>query len=471
MSHPIRRERGRPTARRGTVLIVTMILVFALAAMTLVLCRSMRVEMIASANYAAMLQASAIERGAEQYLLAMLTELSGDLTSMTEADFEAVQVGDGWFWVLRPDYGDAYLPVFGLTGESAKLNINIATSDQLMILPYMTDDVASAIVDWRDTDSEITQGGAEDEYYLSQPDAYYCKNAPFETVEELMLVRGFVPELLYGEGPAQPLGVQSMFSSSGSSMVNDVWLQRGLYDLLTIYGTESTTAADGTQRVSLTDRNQLREMLNTQLGSSRANEIMSAAGGGDLRDIFDLYFRGRMTADELSQIADYINPTNPTQGQGSGQQPGQSQTQSQVRGRIDVNTAPREVLLTLPGLDTSDVDKLITQRRGNATLSVNSIGWVAEALGQKAVGLGSRITGRSYQYSALILAASGNGRGFKQVRIVIDTSGTTPQIVYRRDLTDRGWPMEPEMLASLRAGEGPGSWSGTTGTTLGDLLR
>jgi type II secretory pathway component PulK len=384
-----------------------------------------------------------------------------------------VPVGDGYFWILRPDYGDSFMPVFGLIDESAKLNINVATYDQLMMLPCMTDDVATAIVDWRDEDSDLTQGGAENEYYLSLANAYYCKNAPFESVEELLLVRGVVRELLYGEGEPLPMGSTSLFSMSGSSMLDDVWLRRGIYDLLTIYSNESSSSTSsssgssgstssgsgssgGSQKISLTDpnqRNQLRDLLRTQLGSPRGDQAANALGGGPLRDIFDLYFQAKLTADELALITDRVTSGGST------------------RGRINVNTAPREILLTLDGLDTSEVDKLISQRRSLTTTQSTQIAWVADALGQKAIGLGNRITGKGSQYSAYVIAVSGNGRAFKQVRVVIDASSTTPQIVYRRDVTDRGWLMEPEILASLRAGEGLGMWSGVSGSALGGSLR
>jgi hypothetical protein len=88
---------------------------------------------------------------------------------------------------------------------------------------------------------------------------------------------------------------------------------------------------------------------------------------------------------------------------------------------------------------------------------------VLDTLGVKARGLGKVITGKTSQYSADIIAVTGNGRAFKRVRIVVDASGDTPQIVYRRELTDRGWPMDPQILASLRAGEGLETTGSTTG--------
>jgi hypothetical protein len=77
-------------------------------------------------------------------------------------------------------------------------------------------------------------------------------------------------------------------------------------------------------------------------------------------------------------------------------------------------------------------------------------------LKERSVGLGNQITGRGGQYSADIVAVSGDGRAFKRVRIVADATGggttATPRILYRRDLTDQGWPLDRAILESLRGG-------------------
>jgi type II secretory pathway component PulK len=40
--------------------------------------------------------------------------------------------------------------------------------------------------------------GVEDDYYLSRPTPYRAKNGDFETIDELLLVKGMTPEILYG---------------------------------------------------------------------------------------------------------------------------------------------------------------------------------------------------------------------------------------------------------------------------------
>jgi len=57
------------------------------------------------------------------------------------------------------------------------------------------DVIVDSILDWRDSDDFHRLNGAENKYYRSLANPYDCKNAPFDTVEELLLVRGMSPEL------------------------------------------------------------------------------------------------------------------------------------------------------------------------------------------------------------------------------------------------------------------------------------
>jgi hypothetical protein len=121
-------------------------------------------------------------------------------------------------------------------------------------------------------------------------------------------------------------------------------------------------------------------------------------------------------------------------------------------GLVNVNTAPEEVLMCLNGLTQSDADALIAQRQNAADLT--TVAWVYDALSKsKATGILNSITARSYQYSADIVAVSGDGRSFKRVRIVVDATTLPAKVVYRRELTSLGWPLPPEVRTALRTGQ------------------
>jgi hypothetical protein len=69
----------------------------------------------------------------------------------------------------------------------------------LMGLPGMTEDVADAILDWLDSDDEPRAMGAEfGDYYQQLQPAYKPANGPLQSIEQLLLVRGVTPQLLFG---------------------------------------------------------------------------------------------------------------------------------------------------------------------------------------------------------------------------------------------------------------------------------
>ncbi|MCA9133818.1 MAG: general secretion pathway protein GspK, partial [Planctomycetales bacterium] len=69
----------------------------------------------------------------------------------------------------------------------------------LLALPGMTPEVADAILDWLDADEEPREFGAEfGDYYQQLQPAYKPANGPIHSIEQLLLVRGVTPQLLFG---------------------------------------------------------------------------------------------------------------------------------------------------------------------------------------------------------------------------------------------------------------------------------
>ncbi|MBN2189825.1 MAG: general secretion pathway protein GspK [Candidatus Aureabacteria bacterium] len=88
--------------------------------------------------------------------------------------------------------------LYGAEDESSRININKAPSGVLQKLLVNTADarpeeayeIANSIIDWRDKDSNLSDMGAEEQYYSELDIPYHCKNSDFEVPEELMLVKG-----------------------------------------------------------------------------------------------------------------------------------------------------------------------------------------------------------------------------------------------------------------------------------------
>ena len=465
---------SKTPSRSGTVLIVTLWIVFILASLVIVLARAMRVEAIASANEVAAIQAAAVQRGAEHYVLALLEQQKDLALTLSEDYFQAVSVGDGCFWIVRPDFGDPSLPLWGLVDEASKVNLNSAPVTVLELLPWMSEETAAAIIDWRDTDETITAFGAESEQYAALPKPYYCKNSPLETVEELLLIRGFTKDILYGaaepidqssdpatqfnamqpgaQSPLTGIGGGSSRSSAaarqqqnnspitGITSNNDWSLTHGLYDYVTIYSSEpaSATSSTGEARINVnTQQQQTADYLSQTLGASRAAALRTRIRPQpQFRNIFDFYRRSGMTLEEFQKVAPRLTAAG---------------TQAR-KGLINITTAPREVLLCLSGLDENDVEAIIGRRSTLTEADFSNPAWVVEALPQKAVNIGNLITTSAYQFSADIVAVSPGGRAFKRCRIVVDTTTSPAKIVFRKDLTHQGWPLDHELLANLKNG-------------------
>jgi general secretion pathway protein K len=88
--------------------------------------------------------------------------------------------------------------------ESAKIDLNVAPAELLIgLLSALRIDqarahlLASAILDWRDSDNLLNaEGGAEDPQYAAAKLPYGAKDRPFETLSELRQVLG-MDEALY----------------------------------------------------------------------------------------------------------------------------------------------------------------------------------------------------------------------------------------------------------------------------------
>jgi type II secretory pathway component PulK len=428
--------------QNGTVLIVTIWVVLVLAGLVLVFARSMRVAAIASANHVASLQADSIAHGALQFVIADLASDDEITTLDTGELYEAMEVGGGYFWVIRSNLEDDHDYDYGLTNESAKINLNSATLEMLLKLPGMTAELASAIIDWRDEDEEISAGGAESEYYLLLSEPYNCKNAPFETVEEVRLVKGASQEILFGED-TNLNGVlddnENDADQSEPADNRDGHLDGGFLDYVTVYSVEDNVDKDGQQRININDYSsrELAQLLREVVGNDQYFFLMdSVRAGRPFQNVLDFYYKSGLQFSEFEQIADRLTTTD----------------EEQLVGLVNVNTASREVLLCLPQLVDSDVDAILAKRESSDT-NLDSIAWIAETLDrEKAVAIGGHITTRSFQYSADIVAVAGDGRAYKRYRAVLDTRNGTARIVYWKSLTHLGWPLGPDIISKLRSG-------------------
>jgi type II secretory pathway component PulK len=421
---PITARRSR---ERGSVLIIVMWVAFGLVSIALYFAHSMTFELRASENRVASLEAEQAIAGAARYVNYLLTNLAtnGAVPDPAAYQREAALVGEARFWLIgRGDHqGTPAEPFFNLVDEPSKLNLNTASLDMLTALPRMTPELAAAIIDWRDADSTVSPGGAETDTYMRLQPPYNCKNAPFETLDELRLVYGADLDILYGEdvnlnGVLDPNENDGPLSPPNDN--RDGRLDPGIFEYLTVYSRQPNT------RTNINTTRELTALLQQKLGTARANQILRRPGvAAGNRSVLEFYLKSQMTADEFAQIASAITFTN----------------SAYIEGLINVNTASAEVLACVPGIGTDKAQSLVAYRQSNPD-KLTSVAWVAQALDRSsAIQAGPYLTVESYQFTADIAAVGHHGRGYNRARFIFDVSEGAPKIRYRQDLTRLGWAL------------------------------
>ncbi len=143
------------------------------------------------------------EAGVKRAIAELVGEKEKDFDSLTQkwsnnpAVFKESAIGGGKFSVsYEINSGET---LYGLTDEESKININSADEqvmERLFRLAGLEEseaqDLAFSIIDWRDVDSLLSHpsAGAEDSYYRMLSLPYEAKDAPFQVLDEVLLVKG-----------------------------------------------------------------------------------------------------------------------------------------------------------------------------------------------------------------------------------------------------------------------------------------
>jgi len=181
--------------RKGSILIVALWALFFLSALALALNAYINPQISL---------ASKLKERAKCYYLAkagvkkVVQTVAADETPGYDAlkdlrndkEFKKKELGEGLFSI-------------DLTDEERKININKAPFDVLKrffeittgVTPKDASGIADSIIDWRDSDNDARELGAENSYYQTLIQPYPCKNKDFEVIEELLLVKGINKEI------------------------------------------------------------------------------------------------------------------------------------------------------------------------------------------------------------------------------------------------------------------------------------
>ncbi|MFC1676249.1 hypothetical protein ACFL3G_04190 [Planctomycetota bacterium] len=335
-----------------------------------------------------------------------------DLWADSEDDLNDVELQDCLFTVKVYD-------------ESSKLNINTVTKNQLLSLPDMTEEIAAAIIDWRDSDDNPSVGGAEAGYYENMRYRYSIRNGNLRTIRELLLVKGVTASLLYGPPVTQSLDIEEQDD------VNKGWIW-----YLSCYSYDKNKDAEEEERVNINDASEEQLQSSLSVKKSHAKWIVDNRPKDGYKSIADLINKNspKKSSDEdgdeaqqidletFDNIADKITITG----------------DERIAGRVNINTAQRTVLTAvLGGGDTGKqlANNIITYRE-SLFVGMESIAEIMNVEGitiDRFKGIANSITTRSDVYTVHSDARADRGGpdGFTlKTEAVIDRSSTPYTILY-----------------------------------------
>jgi hypothetical protein len=518
-----RRPRRHGGRRRGMVLVIVLFVVVILALSAYTFTELMLTHYDGAKNSVKAAQARAlVDSGVETLKVLLLQdeatrEEAGGIYDNQYSLRGAVVVADmdpqfrGCFSVLAPaldNQGSLGGLRFGLEDESTRLNLNfLPVADKLMegggrtlllALPGMTEDIADAILDWMDEDDEPREFGAELEYYGTLTPPYAPKNSALDSVEELLLVRGVTPLLLFGLDSNRNgvIDAHEASAAGGESVVtSDPALgsvARGWAPFLTLYSAEKNLDPYGLPRIDLNndDLEALYDQLAEVVGDEWATFIVAYRQSGPYEgDDEGVVASGqldftRQGQTKFTQVLDLVG--RKTQARYVGQNEPvtlaspfpadigamnlflpkllDSCTASAagqiIPGRININQAPRAVLLGIPGLEEELVDQIIEARgSGDNTAAEQNPNFryetwlLTEGLlfneqGQPDIDKMRQLTpfvcAGGDVYRAQVVGYFQGGGASARVEVVLDNTGAVPSIVFWRDLSHlgRGYNLE-----------------------------
>jgi general secretion pathway protein K len=179
---------------------------------------------------------------------------------------------DGTTYIGKLENGSYKL---SMTDESGKININTLTDSSGIVLNNLlvnlgieketADTIVDSILDWKSPTGLHRLHGADSSYYSSLPNPYKAKNANFDNLEELLLVKGVTPDILYGN-VQRPGLIRFMTIYGNATRIN---INAAAPELLKAI---PFISADAVQKITV-----LRSADNTEA----AAELQALLAGGD----------------------------------------------------------------------------------------------------------------------------------------------------------------------------------------------
>ena len=352
---------------------------------------------------------------------------------------------DKWYFsVFRQGNLESGDITYGVTDEASKLPLGLTNVIQMMAVPNMTLPVAEALADFVDADSISRDNGAEQETYDMLPVAYTIPNRQVSFLDELLLAHGVTAGHLYGEDANRNFKLDS--NENDGELLSppdnqDSALAGGLHRYFTPHSRDWNVTFANQPRIKINDpeldfsETELDEELIGFLQAKRTAEepiesMVDLVGATititEEGNINKEYSSG-VTTENLPQLFETctLNPNEI------------------LPGKVNINTAPANILAQIPGIDENLATTIVSTRTGISPENSRSIAWLLQAgimSNDQFKQLERHLTARSLQFHVQVVGYGLPSERFRRLEAIIDLIGGTPRIIYLRDLTKLGVP-------------------------------
>lgn len=401
---------------------------------------------------------------------------------------------------------------FGPENESGRLNLALLLEfdaaipgsgrESLIRLTGMTSEAADSLLDWIDADDIPRDFGAEAEDYQRLPQPYQPRNGMPETVEELLFVRGIDRTTLFGrdtnrnfqmdanEGTTDSLAeldnlnqttprsdFAAGFDDLQPASISD--LPSGWSNLISLHSAERNVNPFGQPRISLnhSDLVQLHESLLAVVPEEVANFIVlmrqygpssltAASTSADSVSIdFELAasYSINVIGDLIDQSVIVNSTSEPVQVASPvtlESEPGKQALrrllshaaitdEPLIHGRININAAPRSVLLAIPGLAESSIDQLIARRDSLDADAGQTTAWLLEEdilTVEEFRNVQPWLTTGGDVYRCQAIAFRPLGGPVRRMELIVGPTACGTQRLFRRSLTELGGGFPKSLL-------------------------
>lgn len=329
---------------------------------------------------------------------------SPDMSDPQATTLDLEEVAEGFLY--RADYIIYHeregIIVPGPVDAHSRLNVNTLDTDSLLALPLMSEDLADAILDWRDADDDTRPLGAEIGYYFSSRGSYEPRNDDIRHIAEIELIAGADELLVRGEDydldsqldPNEDDGRASWPPDQPDGQLDPEWSE-----LLTAASVDGGYAHSGEERLDLTSASASDVARIVGVSNSHAETIIGIAQTPGV--VLEDFISGNLS--QLAQVAGLDEDANTS-----------PLTDAQLAsllaeawigdafelapGRVNLNTAPQEVLDALFPSNPSLVDAIVARRDASAggfTSVIDLLGTIDRATLSQ---IARRVTVRSNVY-------------------------------------------------------------------------